>query len=295
MHIPQGGTIKEKLEQPKHRWEGFSLTAAAMEQHIDSLDFKKLENVFARRLKKYGAEKNISNFVARDKIRVLRSLDSEGAYDPWQKEIFVGNSRLREMGYDASQKESKEFELLALEVVAHEEAHAVSHTAHILEEDDASFSLHAASGLQQTKVEGQKENLQDFVLAKMKSETYMEFLNEGITEKFSKRIVEDYLAEENPLSEDDKQKIWSRRTYKLNINFFDLLCTVIGQYTDNSPETIEEAFYASYFQGEDFMSEEMKGYFDDQIINGFSNILLMKKENAKAYIEKVLAHLNTEN
>ncbi|HWC57666.1 MAG TPA: hypothetical protein VG621_01800 [Candidatus Paceibacterota bacterium] len=292
INIPRGSSVQKELLEPEQPRERIEYSLIVVEQYINEINFEKLKEVFVHKLKKYRSEKNLENFVPRERIAATaKKTGNGGTHNNYSKNIEINSRFIEEIGRAEIEERLTEFELLILATVTHEETHAVSYTRHEIQEDDKNFSFDQFSGIEIVKARAEKEEINDAILAKVKSETFMTFLNEAITEEFSKEVVAEYLSNEDRYSEEEKNRVLDQKAYRVNISFFNLLCLIIGDYTENDPETIKQAFYASYFQGENFLSADMKETFDAQIGPGFSKVLFMEEKEAKEYMRRVLDHL----
>jgi hypothetical protein len=249
-----------------------------LEAALDKIDFELLETIFFNKISKYVRGENIrKKFLSRWRIANDELLTSEGLYDADISAIFINTEKLKE-----HHENTKIQELKILHIVCHEETHALTHFEHTAVDNDNDFIvIQEKIGFDKTlfsinKIpEGASEEEKAEALKNqtLKVEQFFHFLNEGITEKFARRIFEEYVSYKVDLTNDEREEYHTSSAYASNVTVFEILCEDVAQKLGVESSYIEEAFYSSMFGGDDLADPELQKAIDEIKYPGFSKYM----------------------
>ncbi len=238
------------------------------ENALDTIDFKLLESLFQKRIHPYF---NKENFISRWDIAHEALSTSFALYESKHKVIVVDYDSV------ASSDEKKINEYRLLHAVIHEETHALSNPTHSINETEDVYISERQIGFDQHKItipKFDKEETYEIDYENQKSQRIFHFFNEGVTEKFTREIFDEYATyKQFELTKEDKQEMLN--IYDLNIQFFDLIVGYIAQKLHLEKQYITEAFYGSMFKGEDLADPELQKAFTEAISPSLSKTLTL--------------------
>lgn len=233
-----------------------------LETSLESIDYQKLQTVFDRHLKKYGiAEKR----ELLPKNRFKSDLPSE------RKSIAVYKSQSQTIHFSPywvqERFSSVDMKIATGMIVCHEQTHHMSHrSCALIGETETHTVQRTQSGLDEFYEYIPKEAHGQ--LTKMGGQVFT-FLNEGITEMFSREILAEYLALDTAYASKTSTDHFFEQLPQLELAYNKIVPVVetmissIAERTGVDSVTVKESLYGAMLRGEPMSDPELVAAFSE--------------------------------
>lgn len=239
------------------------------EKLLAKIDLDWLRQRFGQVLSHTDVDPATLNFIPADRITSDRSLESSGMYSTRDNQILVNPEKIKEQ----QERWQVPAELVLLEIFTHEQIHAVSKTQNVgLFEDNPEYSLRTGYSLFRGNSKNESKEM----------DTYTMF-DEGVTEKWSRQIYQEYLQAHPDLADPESVKRFQNmistdgwaKVYDLEISLVEAMMAKLAKETGVSTETVWQAILRSKLEGEDLdhpdFQELAKQFFSDKVLQGIKS------------------------
>jgi hypothetical protein len=257
-----------------------------LENFLQRVDFDLLEDIFKKIAEKSDINPETLNLVNRERIFEKSSLGEEGTenaggYEP-VKNIIAFSAREMEK-FQQTDFSGIHPDVLKLYILCHEETHATAKT--VCKGGFArSRRAEVQMGYQQTKFKK--------TLFGKRPKQFFEFLNEGVTDKLTREVFQEYTTATAFSNTDELSKFRKKAEtyYSPYVTLVDALISKINSETNIPEEVIWKSIIRGMYEGEDLMGEELRQAFDEAISRGFVERLAIAKTADD--IESLIGELN---
>lgn len=234
---------------------------------LDQIDFDLLRDIFKDDIKKTGISVSEINFLRKDRISHLYR--DRGAY--------ASDTNIIQIGYDnilgSSEAYDVDVRLMFLEVLIHEETHAVSKTRcwNLLEEkgNPSVAKSGYASAMDQRNETGNLELIGDM----------FRLFNEGVTQKRAREVLVEYLRRTGYSEKENlahfEHILDEYDPYRKAIQITEALTRRLAKANGVSEEAAWGAIMRGYYEGEDLLREDFQEWFGETLPPGFMDKLMM--------------------
>ena len=219
-------------------------------ESFEWIDFHELREIFAEHVRRSGLDSEQMNFVEeKDIIKdppAFKSPLAGGWYSAKDKKITI-HTLMAEVLATRDKKDAKD---LVLEMICHEEAHAVSYSHYEEEQDDALLSL-MKKGSIKVQIGFDQQNIETKGSLIMKSDTKLRWFNEGVTDELASVVYQEYVRR----SGSGEEKKYDSK-YPLARIFVRTFCERLGEECGIPKEVVWQSVVREYLSGTDLLSGE---------------------------------------
>ena len=259
-----------------------------LKESVESVDRELLQSIFNERLKAYSVTP-----------RALVSKDLFTFDLPQEAKAFADyNHREQKMRFSPYWLEYRfgaiDPRLGICLIECHEQTHHMSHQAcNLISEDDQQFVVRDMVGLREAYQVNVKEEPGQ---ARRVSSTHLfNFLNEGLTEMFSREILKEYLTRDTQYTSQESADNFFEKLPQLEIPYNPVI-TLVQQLIDAvatktviDQSVVREALYAAMFRGEPMSDPVLVQAFDEMFGDGFTQKFAY--QGIKQDASEILNHL----
>ncbi len=232
-------------------------------ESFEWIDFHELREIFAEHVRRSGLDSEQMNFVEeKDIIKdppAFKSPLAGGWYSAKDKKITI-HTLMAEVLATRDKKDAKD---LVLEMICHEEAHAVSYSHYEEEQDDALLSL-MKKGSIKVQIGFDQQNIETKGSLIMKSDTKLRWFNEGVTDELASVVYQEYVRR----SGSGEEKKYDSK-YPLARIFVRTFCERLGEECGIPKEVVWQSVVREYLSGTDLLNGEVADLLNEVFSDKF--------------------------
>ena len=237
-------------------------TKQVLESSLEAINYPKLQSVFDRQLRKYGVNEK-RELLAKDRfksdlpaegknIALYKSKTQTTHFSPyWTKERFGSVDMKVATGMIICHEQTHHMSHRSCTPIGEIETHSIALTQNGLDE----FYEYIPKGSHPEQQRGVRK--------------FFTFLNEGLTEMFSREVLAEYLAEDKQYASTETAQEFFEKLPKLELAYNQIVPVVtemiasIVLHTGIDKVTVKEAFYGAMLRGEPLTDPELVASFNE--------------------------------
>lgn len=256
---------------------------------LESINHEKLQLVFDRELKKYGVDK-VRKLLPKSQFKMDLSSDHKNIaqYREKTQTIHISPHWVYERFNTVDMK------IATCMIACHEQTHFMSYTAcQIISENETEQVILKQLGVDEYYTHISKNNDLEPLI---KNGRLFVFLNEGITEMFSREILREYLKEDLSYSTKESVDIFFKELPHLELAYNKVIPVVeelirsVSYRVGINMTTVKEALYGAMLHGESISDPVLVQAFDEMFGNGFTQKFAY--QDIKQDTAEILSHLS---
>ena len=250
--------VRRKEEEARLRIEREQEEVPEFKEFLAGIDFKLLETLYKEHAKRSGINPDTLNVLGPERIAPRTSRD-------YGRGSYTNDTNVIAINYRYIQSKCNEERIspnaFLMKVLCHEETHAAANT-----KCDGVFDEHTGSSEKRSGYRSYAYGEDWFML-----------FNEGITEKFSRQIFDEYVTAADYVSAHDRKDVLlhveKNHVYVAAVKLVDVLIGRIAEHAGVPQELVWNALVRGAFEGERLDDPELRSLFEEAFGRGVMRVL----------------------